>query len=150
VHIRSLLTALALAGAVAAPAGAQTILTASSWVPPGHILSQTQAKWCEALAVESQGRMRCNILPRHVSNPPGTYDAVRNGLVDISFTVHGYTPGRFALTQMAEFPFLGNFSEPISLAFQRVADKNPQFYAEHPGVKVPRHRLQHQAPHCQD
>jgi TRAP-type transport system periplasmic protein len=132
---RSLFAAAALAAA-SFSAQAQTVITASSWLPPSHILSQTQAKWCEALAVESQNRMRCNILPRAVSAPPGTYDAVRNGLADISFTVHGYTPSRFTLTQMAEFPFLGNFSEPISVALQRTAAKNPQFAAEHPGVQV--------------
>jgi TRAP-type C4-dicarboxylate transport system substrate-binding protein len=37
---------------------------------------------------------------------------------------------------MAEFPFLGNNSEPISIAFNKVAMKNPQFQAEHQGVKV--------------
>jgi TRAP-type transport system periplasmic protein len=115
---------------------AQTVITASSWLPPTHILSQSQAKWCEALASESAGRMRCNILPRGVAPPPGTYDAVRNGLADISFTVHGYTPSRFTLTQMAEFPFLGNFSEPISVAFQRMANKYPAIVNEHQGVKV--------------
>ena len=26
---------------------------------------------------------------------PGTLDAVKNGLADISYTVHGYTPGPF-------------------------------------------------------
>jgi len=35
----------------------------------------------------------------------------KNGLADVSFTVHGYTPGRFVYTQMAEFPFLGDIPE---------------------------------------
>jgi TRAP-type transport system periplasmic protein len=128
--------ASALAGTLASGAQAQTVITASSWLPPTHILSISQSKWCDALAMESSNRMRCNILPRGVAPPPGTYDAVRNGLADISFTVHGYTPSRFTLTQMAELPFLGNYSEPISVAFQRIAAKNPAFNAEHPGVKV--------------
>ncbi len=128
--------ALASLIGLVATASAQTVITASSWLPPTHILSQSQAKWCEALAAESAGKMRCNILPRGVANPPGTYDAVKNGLADISFTVHGYTPSRFTLTQMAELPFLGNYSEPISIALQRMAAKYPQFNAEHAGVKV--------------
>jgi TRAP-type C4-dicarboxylate transport system substrate-binding protein len=80
--------------------------------------------------------MKCNILPRAVANPPGTYDAVKNGLADISFTVHGYTPGRFVLTQMAEFPFLGDASEPLSVAFDKIARKHPEFMKEHQGVHV--------------
>jgi TRAP-type transport system periplasmic protein len=63
-------------------------------------------------------------------------DAVKNGLADVSFTVHGYTPGRYVLPQMAEFGFLGDSAEPLSVAFNRVAKKYPQFDAEHQGVKV--------------
>jgi hypothetical protein len=80
--------------------------------------------------------MKCNFLPRGVTAAPGTYDAVKNGLADISFTVHGYTPGRFVYTQMAEMPFLGNTSEPLSIAYSRIAAKYPEFTAEHQGVKV--------------
>ena len=117
-------------------AQAQTVLTVSSWVPPTHGLSVAQKDWCDALAVKTSNRVRCNILPRAVTPAPGTFDAVKNGLVDVSFTVHGYTPGRFVLTQMAEFPFLGDRAEPLSIAFNRIASKHPEFAAEHQGVKV--------------
>jgi len=124
--------ALLLAGT----AHAQVVLTASSWLPPTHTLSETQKEWCALLEQKTAGKAKCNILPRAVSAPPGTLDAVRNGLADISFTVHGYTPGRFVTTQMAELPFLGDTSEPLSVAFQRVYAKNPAMAAEHAGVKV--------------
>ena len=120
----------------AGSAGAQTVLTLSSWVPPTHSLSVAQNEWCELVAKNSGNKIKCNVLPRAVANPPGTYDAVKNGLADISFTVHGYTPGRFVLTQMAEFPFLGDSAEPLSVAFNKVAMKYPQFGQEHQGVHV--------------
>jgi TRAP-type C4-dicarboxylate transport system substrate-binding protein len=123
-----------LAGA--AGAQAQTVLTASSWLPPTHILSETQKEWCGELEKRTAGKVKCNILPRAVSNPPGTFDAVRNGLADLSYTVQGYTPGRFVTTQMAEVSFLGNSSESTSLAFQRMYAKHPAIAAEHQGVKV--------------
>jgi TRAP-type C4-dicarboxylate transport system substrate-binding protein len=126
----------ATAAMLGGQASAQTVLTASSWVPPTHSLSIAQKEWCELLDKNTSGKLKCNILPRGVSAPPGTFDAVKNGLADVSFTVHGYTPGRFVHTQMAEFPFLGNTSEPISVAFNKVAMKNPPFLAEHQGVKV--------------
>ncbi len=75
-------------------------------------------------------------MPRGVTPAPGTYDAVKNGLADVSYTVHGYTPGRFVTTQMTELPFLGNSAETISVALSRVAGKHPEFAAEHQGVKV--------------
>jgi TRAP-type transport system periplasmic protein len=129
------LTFAALAS-FATVAGAQTVLTVSSWVPPGHTLSVTQKEWCELLEKNTTGKMKCNILPRPVSAAPGTFDAVKNGLVDVSFTVHGYTPGRFILPQITEFPFLGNYAEPVSIAFNKIASKYPAFGAEHQGVKV--------------
>ncbi len=115
---------------------AQTVLTASSWLPPTHTLSMAQKEWCDLVEKNSTGKIRCNILPRAVSAPPGTFDAVKNGLADISYSVQGYTPGRFVHTQMAELPFLGNNAEPISVAYNKVAMKNPQFAAEHSGMKV--------------
>lgn len=134
---RSLLSLSAMAAfCVAGTAGAQTVLTASSWVPPTHALSVAQKEWCDLVEKNSAGRVKCNVLPRAVANPPGTYDAVKNGLADVSFTVHGYTPGRFVLTQMAEFSFLGDSAEPLSVAFNRVAMKHPEFAQEHQGVHV--------------
>jgi TRAP-type transport system periplasmic protein len=133
---RSVLLLAAAAALAAGSASAQTVLTVSSWLPPSHGMSMAQKEWCDLLEKNTKGKMKCNILPRGVANPPGTYDAIKNGLADVSFTVHGYTPGRFVYTQMAEFPFLGNTSEPISVAFNRVASRHPEFMAEHQGVKV--------------
>jgi TRAP-type C4-dicarboxylate transport system substrate-binding protein len=115
---------------------AQTVLTVSSWLPPTHTASMAQKEWCDLLETNTTGRVKCNILPRGVSPAPGTYDAVKNGLADLSYTVHGYTPGRFVHTQMTELPFLGNSAETISVALSRVSGKNPEFAAEHQGVKV--------------
>ena len=134
-HFALALTATA-ALAVSLPATAQVVLTASSWLPPTHALSETQKEWCGLLEQKSGGKAKCNILPRAVSAPPATLDSVRNGLADLSFTVHGYTPGRFVTTQVAEFPFLGNSSEPVSVAFQRLYAKTPAMAEEHKGVKV--------------
>ena len=132
--IKFALTTIAVAAA--ASASAQTVFTASTWVPPTHTLSVAQKDWCDALEKESAGRMKRNILPKAVSAAPGTFDAVRDGLADISFTVDGYTPGRFVFTQMAEFPFLGDNSMATSVAYQRVYNKHFAPLGEHRGVKV--------------
>jgi len=78
--------------------------------------------------------MTCNILPKGVSSPPGTFDAVRDGLADISYTVDGYTPGRFVMTQVAEFPFLGDSATATSVAYQRIYNKYFAPLGEHRGV----------------
>jgi TRAP-type C4-dicarboxylate transport system substrate-binding protein len=130
------LLVLSLFGFAAGAVSAQTVLTVSTWLPPTHTASKAQKEWCDLLEKNTTGKMKCNILPRGVSPAPGTYDAVKNGLADISYTVHGYTPGRFVLTQMGEFPFLGNSAESISVAFSKVTSKHPEFAAENTGVKV--------------
>jgi TRAP-type C4-dicarboxylate transport system substrate-binding protein len=119
----------------AGPAAAQ-VLTASSWLPPTHTLSQTQAKWCEEVSKATANRVRCNILPKAVVAPPGTFDAVRDGQADLSFSVHGYTPGRYTLTQMVELPFMGDSAEATSVAYQRVFEKHLAKANEHKGLKV--------------
>ena len=132
--IRSSAALLLAAGA--ATVSAQVVLTVSTWLPPSHILSESQKEWCAELEKRSTGKAKCNILPRGVAAPPGTFDAVRNGLADLSYTVHGYTPGRFTTTQIAEFPFLGDSAEATSVAFQRTYQKSPAMADEHKGVKV--------------
>ncbi|MEZ5664639.1 MAG: TRAP transporter substrate-binding protein [Burkholderiaceae bacterium] len=115
---------------------AQTVFNTSSWLPPTHTLSTAQAAWCDLLTKESNGRMKCNALPKSVAAAPGTFDAVRDGLADISYTVDGYTPGRFINTQVAEFPFLGNNALTTSVAYQRIYSKYFAPLGEHRGVKV--------------
>ncbi|MCB2017867.1 MAG: TRAP transporter substrate-binding protein [Hydrogenophaga sp.] len=117
-------------------AQAQTVFTVSSWLPPTHTLSQAQKSWCDAMEKESAGRLKCNILPKGVVAAPGTFDAVRDGLADISYTVDGYTPGRFINTQVAEFPFLGDSATATSVAYQRIYSKYFAPLGEHRGVKV--------------
>jgi TRAP-type C4-dicarboxylate transport system substrate-binding protein len=136
--MKTLIRPLAVAAALtaASTAQAQTVITASTWVPPSHTLSETQREWCAQLDQKTAGKLKCNILPRAVAAPPGTFDAVRNGLADLSFVVHGTTPSRFVLTQVAEVPFLGNSAEATSVAFQRLFARHPAFAEEHKGVKV--------------
>lgn len=136
--IRSLSLALAAAGALAAhPAQAQTVLTLSNWVPPTHPVQKGMiGPWCEQVTKASAGRIKCNLLPKAVASPPGTFDAIRDGLADVSYTVHGYTPGRFFLTKVVEMPFLGDKAEHVSVAYQRIHQRYLENAGEHKGVKV--------------
>ncbi|MEY2683408.1 MAG: hypothetical protein RJA09_552 [Pseudomonadota bacterium] len=115
---------------------AQTTLTVSSWLPPSHTLSTVQKNWCDQLEKETKGGVKCNILPKSVVAAPGTFDAVRDGLADVSYTVDGYTPGRFINTQVAEFPFLGDSATATSVAYQRIYSKYFAPLGEHRGVKT--------------
>jgi TRAP-type C4-dicarboxylate transport system substrate-binding protein len=117
-------------------AQAQVTLTLSSWVPPSHLLTRAQADWCGEVSKATQGRIKCNVLPKAVSPAPGTFDAVRDGLADLSFSVHGYTPGRYVMGKMAELPFLGDSATVTSVAYQRIYQKHLAKLDEHKGLKV--------------
>ena len=125
-----------LAGLACSPASAQTVLTVSSWVPPAHMLAETLREWCGLLEQKSAAKVKCNILPRAVAAPPGSLDAVRNGLADVRSRCTATRPGRFVTTQVAEMPFLGNSAEATSVALQRTYERTPAMIDEHKGIKV--------------
>ena len=128
-----LASAIALAAMlVFAPAQAQTTMTASSWVPPAHPLTANIfVPWLKEVEAATQGRVKFNILPKAPVAPPQTFDAVKDGVVDVSFTVQGYTPGRFVLTKMAEFGFLGDSAEATSVAYERMHQRHLARLGEH-------------------
>jgi TRAP-type C4-dicarboxylate transport system substrate-binding protein len=131
---RALFLATALA---AAPAAAQVTLKASSWVPEQHPLAgEMLAALCTDFAAATAGRVKCERLARAPVAPPQTFEAVRDGLADLSFIVHGYTPGRFALGEAPELPFMGDTAEATAVAYQRVFDRMLARAGEHKGVVV--------------
>jgi TRAP-type C4-dicarboxylate transport system substrate-binding protein len=125
------------AALLASPALAQVTLNASSWVSPAHPLTANMlVPLCEDIAKVTSGRVKCNVLPKAPVAPPQTFDAVANGLIDLSFTSHGYTPGRFALTEAPEFPFMGDTAEVTAVAYQRIYERMLAKADEHKGVVV--------------
>jgi len=121
--------------AVSAPAAAQVTLNASSWVPPAHPITATMlVPLCQDIEKATSGRVKCNVLPKAPVAAPQTFDAVRDGLTDLSYTVHGYTPGRFTLPDAVEFPFMADTSAVMSVAYQRVFDRMLAKADEHKGV----------------
>jgi TRAP-type C4-dicarboxylate transport system substrate-binding protein len=126
-----------VAGAFAAqPAAAQVTLTYSSWVPPSHHLSVWQVNWANTVEKATGGRVKFQLLPKHPSSPPGTFDAVRDGLMDLSYVTASYTPARHVLPLMAELPGAGATAEINSVAYSRIHWKHFQKVGEYNGVKL--------------
>jgi TRAP-type C4-dicarboxylate transport system substrate-binding protein len=135
--IRPSILALTAAGiAFAAPAQAQSTLTFSSWVPPTHHLTIWQANWAAEVEKATGGRVKFSSLPKAPAAPPGTFDAVRDGLVDLSYVTASYTPARHILPLMAELPGAGETAEVNSVAFSRIHWKYFQKVGEYKGVKL--------------
>ena len=119
-----------------APAHAQITLTYSSWVPPTHHLTIWQANWAAEVEKATGGRVKFSGLPKAPAAPPGTFDAVREGLVDMSYVTASYTPARHILPLMAELPGAGETAEINSVAFSRMHWKHFQKVGEYKGVKL--------------
>jgi TRAP-type C4-dicarboxylate transport system substrate-binding protein len=129
--------AAALAGlSLAIPAVAQTTLTFSSWVSPQHHLSVWQVNWTAEVEKATGGRVKFQLLPKHPSAPPGTFDAVRDGLVDLSYVTASYTPARHVMPEMAELPGMADTSRVNSVAYSRIHWKHFHKVGEYNGVKL--------------
>ena len=124
-------------GIVALPAVGQTMMTMSSWVPPTHSLTRdVLAVWAKDVERVTNGHVKLQMLPKHPVAAPGTFDAVRDGLVDVSYVTASYTPARHPLPLLAELPDAGATAEINSVAFSRIHWKYLQQAGEYKGVKL--------------
>src|SRR5512135_2311370 len=137
IRIRKLALAGLVATAFAAPAQAQTTLTMSSWVPPSHHLTAVVLQgFADEIEKASGGRLKFQMLPKAPAAPPGTFDAVRDDLVDVSYVTASYTPARHVLPLMAELPGAGDTAEINSVAYSRVYWHSMDKAGEYKGVKL--------------
>lgn len=128
---------LVLAAGALAPAAAQTTLRVSNWLPPSHpLVADIVVPWGEAVEEATDGRVTVEVMQAPIGRPPAQYDLVRDGAADVGYGVHGYTPNRFALTTIAELPFLADSAEALSVAYQRVYEEMLAPAGEDDGVKV--------------
>jgi TRAP-type C4-dicarboxylate transport system substrate-binding protein len=125
-------TALAVMGAVAAAtmagtAMAQTVtLRLHQMLPPqATIPARALVPWAQKVEAESGGRIKVQLF--HAMQlggaPPQLFDQARDGVVDLTWTVLGYTPGRFPKTEVFELPFMGGDPVASSRAIQEYVEK---------------------------
>jgi TRAP-type C4-dicarboxylate transport system substrate-binding protein len=109
----------------------------SSWVSPQHLLTKdVLAVWGQQVEKTTNGRVKVQMLAKHPSAPGGTFDAVRDGLVDVSYVTASYTPARHVLPLLPELPGGGSTAEINSVAFSRIHWKYFQPVGEYKGVKL--------------
>jgi TRAP-type C4-dicarboxylate transport system substrate-binding protein len=125
-------TAMAVMGALAAAtmagtAMAQTVtLRLHQMLPPqATIPAKAIVPWAQKVEADSGGRIKVQLF--HAMQlggaPPQLFDQARDGVVDITWTVLGYTPGRFPKTEVFELPFMSGNAESSSRAIQEYVEK---------------------------
>jgi len=121
---------LGLACASLMPFAAQAqevVLKVAHFLPP---VSPAHTKfitpWCDKIAAESQGKMKCQIYPAMQlgGTPPQLLNQVRDGVADIVWTLPGYTPGRFPTSEVFELPFVTTTHEASSRAMWDFVQKH--------------------------
>jgi TRAP-type C4-dicarboxylate transport system substrate-binding protein len=114
---RALIGAFA-AAAVSSAAYAQdvTLRLHQFLPPPAPVPAQILKPWAQGVEEASGGRIKIEHFDAMSlgGRPPELMDQARDGVVDLSMTVVGYTPGRFPRTEVFELPFM--MTNPVATA----------------------------------
>ncbi len=89
--------------------------------------------WVEAVERQSGGRIKIDIFPSMQlgGSPPQLIDQVRDGVVDIVWTLPGYTPGRFTKTEVFELPFMHSTAVATTKALNEFVLEHGDEFAEY-------------------
>jgi TRAP-type C4-dicarboxylate transport system substrate-binding protein len=104
-----------------------TTLRFHQMLPPQAVIpAQAIKPWAEKVEKESGGRIKVQLFPSMQlgGKPPELFDQAKDGVVDIIWTVLGYTPGRFPKSEVFELPFSSGDAESSSKAFWDYVQKN--------------------------
>lgn len=77
-----------------------------SGVSPGH--REFMVPWSRKVEAESGGRIKITVFPSMQLGgaPPQLFDQAKDGVVDIVWTLPGYTANRFPISEVFELPFI--------------------------------------------
>lgn len=118
----------AAAAAMLPAAMAQTVtMRFHQMLPPQAAIPANAIKpWAEKVEKESGGRIKVQRFDAMAlgGRPVDLFDQAKDGVVDVIWTVLGYTPGRFPKSEVFELPFSSGKAEPASRAFMEFVQKN--------------------------
>lgn len=120
---------LAVAASASFGAHAQEVtLRLHQFLPPqATIPARAITPWIKKIETESNGRIKIQMFSAMQlgGTPPQLFDQARDGVADITWTLPGYTPGRFMKTEVFELPFITGLSaEKSSRALFEYVQKN--------------------------
>ena len=135
--LRGLAAAVALALASAAQAQDKQEVKLAIFVGPQHFMSQWLVKWGERLEKASDGKLVVKTFFGASMGPaPQHYDLAASGRAEVSWFLHGGTPGRFPLTELVHLPYVVGSAEIGTKVINDAELRAKYLDAEHKGVKV--------------
>ncbi|MGB0853658.1 MAG: hypothetical protein ACPGVA_10205 [Pikeienuella sp.] len=122
--MKTLMTAAVASVCFTAAQAQETTLTISSWAPPTHgVNAKMWPDLISRIEAATDGRVTAQIK-YNLAPPPAQADIISDGIADIAWIVHNYTPGRFPSATMAELPGFGGNTENYSVAYWRTYEKS--------------------------
>jgi TRAP-type transport system periplasmic protein len=131
--------AAAAALALALPAQAQQPIEVkvAAFVGAQHFMSKWLVGWGEKLEKASNGRLVFKHFPGASMGPvPAHYDLAASGRAEVSWFLHGGTPGRFPLTELTHLPYVVGSAEIGTKTINDAELRGKYLDPEHKGVKV--------------
>jgi TRAP-type C4-dicarboxylate transport system substrate-binding protein len=136
--ILSLAVGIACAAASFGAAGQQLTFKLHHFLgPKAPAQTKMLEPWAERIEKASGGKVKIEIFPSMSlgGKPPQLINQARDGVVDIIWTVNGYTAGLFPRTEVFELPFVHtNNPAATNLAMRAMYDKH--LAPEYTGVHV--------------
>lgn len=139
------ISSVVLAGGVVAlslfPAAIKQVdaqnLRYATWDPPHHEMRKFGVDvWVKSIGKVTGGRVNVRMLAKGLGAPPAYHDFIKDGAIDVAHIIPAYTPGRFLLHKMAEFPFLTDSAKARTVAYWRVYKKHFEKAGEAKGMKL--------------
>jgi TRAP-type C4-dicarboxylate transport system substrate-binding protein len=133
-----LMVAAACAG-LSASASAQITLKLHHFLPPkAPAHTKMLVPWAEDVEKASGGKVKIEIFPSMAlgGKPPELINQVRDGVVDIVWTVNGYTAGLFPRSEVFELPFVHTNSATATNLAMRDMYNSGAISEEYSSVKV--------------
>src|SRR3990172_1390354 len=137
------LTRYAAAAAVAAAfslnASAQEKIEVkvAEFVGAQHFMSKWLVGWGERIEKASGGKLAVkHFFGASMAPVPGHYDLAASGRAEVSWLLHGATPGRFPLTELTHLPYVVGSSEIGTKVINDAGLRAKYLDPEHKGVKV--------------
>lgn len=128
----------AFLGALATSAGAaeaqEVTLKLHHLLPPvAHAHKNMLVPWAKKVEEESGGRLKIEIYPAMQlgGKPPQLADQARDGVVDIVWTLPGYTPGRFTKTEVFELPFVHSSTVATTMALNDFVQRHGDEFSDY-------------------
>ena len=105
--------------------------------PPAPVPAKILKPWAAGVEEASGGRIKIEHFDAMSlgGRPPELMDQARDGVVDLTMTIVGYTPGRFPRTEVFELPFMMTNPVATAAAFWEMVETDFQ-NNEYKDVKV--------------